>query len=360
MAPIECNFSERGSNHAANGSATSTVGQVIDLRSDTVSTPSDDMRAAMAAAPVGDDVFGDDPTVNALEANVAALLGKEAGLFVTSGTQSNLCALLAHCGRGDEYIAGENAHSFKYEAGGAAVLGSIQPQTVPVHRNGTLDLDRVRAVVKPDDHHFARTKLLCLENTHDGKAQTVAQMNEAADVGRSLGLSMHLDGARLWNAVAASDHDVAAFAEPFDTVSVCLSKGLGAPMGSVLVGSAELIHEAHKWRKMLGGALRQAGLVAAAGQYAVDHNRARLVDDHANAAALADGLSQIDGVKITGQNTNMVFAQLPTANDTAFMSELLDQDIRVLVNNGSSRLVTHLDISTDDVDTAVKAITAAL
>lgn len=318
------------------------------------------MRSAMATAPVGDDVFGDDPTVNALEASVAALLGKEAGLFVTSGTQSNLCALLAHCGRGDEYIAGENAHSFKYEAGGAAVLGSIQPQTVRVHPDGSLDLDHVQAVVKPDDHHFARTKLLCLENTHDGKVQTVAQMREAAQVGRSLGLSMHLDGARLWNAAAATGDDVAAFAEPFDTVSVCLSKGLGAPMGSVLVGSAELIHEAHKWRKMLGGALRQAGLVAAAGQYAVDNNRARLVQDHANAASLAAGLSQIDGVTIAAQNTNMVFAQLPIDSDQQFTEALLEQDIRVLVNRGSSRMVTHINVTSDDVDRAVHAIAGAL
>ena len=167
------------------------------------------MRAAIAAASVGDDVFGDDPTVAALEANVAKLLGKEAALFVTSGTQSNLCALLAHCGRGDEYIAGENAHAFKYEGGGAAVLGSIQPQTVRVHDDGSVDLDHVREVVKPDDHHFARTKLLCLENTHDGKVQTVAQINEAAEVARSLGLSVHLDGARLWNAAAATGDDIA-------------------------------------------------------------------------------------------------------------------------------------------------------
>lgn len=333
---------------------------MIDLRSDTVSTPSIEMRAAMAAAPVGDDVYGDDPTVNALEANVAELLGKEAALFVTSGTQSNLCALMAHCGRGDEYIAGQNAHSFKYEAGGAAVLGSIQPQTVRVNNDGSLDLDHVRAVVKPNDHHFARTKLLCLENTHDGKAQTVAQMHEAGVVARSLGLSMHLDGARLWNAAAASGDDVAAFAEPFDTVSVCLSKGLGAPMGSVLVGSEALILEAHKWRKMLGGAMRQAGLVAAAGQYAIDYNRARMVDDHANAAALAEGLSRLQGVTITGQNTNMVFAKLPINDDRAFVSQLLDQDIRVVATNGSSRMVTHIDITRADVDVAVSAIADAL
>lgn len=360
MAPIKRDFRKRGSDHAANGSAATTVDQVIDLRSDTVSTPSDAMRAAMASAPVGDDVFGDDPTVLALEANVAELLGKEAALFVTSGTQSNLVALMAHCGRGDEYIAGQNAHAFKYEAGGAAVLGSIQPQTVRVNDDGSLDLDHVRQVVKPDDIHFARTKLLCLENTHDGKVQTVAQVEETAEVARSLGLSLHLDGARLWNAAAATGRDIADFAAPMDSVSLCLSKGLGAPMGSVLVGSAALIKEAHKWRKMLGGALRQVGLVAAAGQYAVDNNRSRLVDDHNNAAALAAGLAEIPGVTIGSQNTNMVFAQLPVDDDQSFMKTLLDQDIRVLSNNGTSRMVAHIDISRDDIDTAVAAVSAAL
>lgn len=314
----------------------------------------------MAEARVGDDVFGDDPTVNELQDLVAELLGKEAALFVTSGTQSNLCALLAHCGRGDEYIAGENAHSYRYEAGGAAVLGSIQPQTVRVLGDGSLDLDQVRRVVKPDDHHFARTRLLCLENTHDGKVQSVAQMHEAAAVGRSLGLSMHLDGARLWNAAAATGDDIADFAAPFDTVSVCLSKGLGAPVGSVLVGSAELIHEAHKWRKMLGGALRQVGLIAAAGRYALEHNRFRLVDDHSNAEALASGLGAIGGVEVLAQNTNMVFVQLPLDDDGTFVDALADQDIRVVVNGGRSRMVTHIDIDRSDIDIAVKAIADTL
>lgn len=342
------------------GSASSSVSRVIDLRSDTVTTPSDAMRQAMAAAAVGDDVFRDDPTVNELQAATAELLGKEAGLFVTSGTQSNLCALLAHCARGDEYVVGENAHAFRYEAGGAAVFGSIQPQTVRMHDDGSLDLAHVRQVRKPNDPHFARTKLLCLENTHDGKVQSVEQMREAAEVAQSLGLSMHLDGARVWNAAAALDVDVAALAAPFDSVSVCLSKGLGAPMGSVLVGSAELIAEAHKWRKMAGGGLRQAGLVAAAGRYALDHNRERLVDDHANAAALAEGLGNIDGVTIKGQNTNMVFADLPVDNDRAFVAAMAEQGVRLLVNGTSCRMVTHLDVDRSDIDTAVKVFAETL
>lgn len=318
------------------------------------------MRAAIASAPVGDDVFGDDPTVNALEASVAELLGKEAALFVTSGTQSNLCGILAHCGRGDEYIAGENAHTYRYEAGGAAVLGSVQPQTVRVLDDGSLDLDHVRAVVKPDDPHFARTTLLCLENTHDGKAQSVAQMEAAAQVGRSLGLAMHLDGARLWNAVAETGSTPAEFAAPFDSVSVCLSKGLGAPVGSVLVGSTALIAEAHKWRKMLGGAMRQAGIVAAAGQYAVDHNRDRLIDDHKNAAALADGLGQIPGVSVAAHNTNMVFASFAVDDDARLVSDLADQQIHIVMGGGRSRLVTHLNIDRAAIDIAVAAIANAV
>jgi len=314
----------------------------------------------MAAAPVGDDVFGDDPTVNDLQDFTADLLGKEAGLFVTSGTQSNLCALMAHCGRGDEYIVGDNAHAYRYEAGGAAVLGSIQPQTVPMLADGSPDLNQVRKVVKPDDPHYARTKLLCLENTHDGKAQTLARMHEASNVGRALGLAMHLDGARLWNAAAAAQAPVAKFAEPFDSVSVCLSKGLGAPMGSVLVGSADLIREARKWRKMLGGSLRQVGLVAAAGRYALENNWARLVDDHTNAAALAEGLLQIDGVRVHAQNTNMVFAKFPVADDEAFLSAMAGHGVKMVMSGGSSRLVTHLDIDRGDIDAALEAIAASL
>lgn len=319
------------------------------------------MREAMAKAPVGDDVFGDDPTVAELEGRVAELLGKAAAVFVPSGTQSNLCGLLAHCGRGDEYIVGDHAHTYVYEGGGAAVLGSIQPQPVRMLDDGSLDLDHVREVVKPVDDHFARSRLLCLENTHDGKVQSVARMHESAEVGRSLGLAMHLDGARLWNASVALDVEPAAIAEPFDSVSVCLSKGLGAPLGSVLVGSVDLIREARKWRKMLGGGMRQVGVVAAAGLYAIENNFDGMAQDHANAERLAAELSTVDGVTVTGQNTNMVFANFGVDDNDQFMAATeSDGVITRLYGDGDTRMVTHLDVGADDVDTIVKAITSAI
>jgi len=318
------------------------------------------MRAAMASAAVGDDVWGDDPTVKELESYTAELLGKEAAMYVASGTQSNLCGILAHCGRGDEYIVGANAHTYKYEGGGAAVLGSVQPQTVAMLDNGLLDLDQVRAAVKPDDPHFARSKLLCLENTHDGKVQTVEEMHEADRVGRSLGLAMHLDGARMWNAVAALGVTPAAMAEPFDTVSVCLSKGLGAPIGSVLVGSAELVQEARKWRQMLAGSMRQVGIIAAAGLHALEHHRERVMDDHQNAAALAAGLSQINGVTVNGISTNMVFASLPVSDGAAFASQLESQGVRLAMHGANTRMVTHLDVDRTAIDRVIAAVTQTL
>ena len=319
------------------------------------------MRAAMAAAPVGDDVFGDDPTVAELEAAAADLLDKDAAVFVASGTQSNLCGLMAHCGRGDEYIVGDHAHTFWYEGGGAAVLGSIQPQPVRMLDDGSLDLDHVAEVVKPDDPHFARSKLLCLENTHDGKVQTLDRMVEVVDYGRGRGLAAHLDGARMWNACAALGAEPADLAAPFDSVSVCLSKGLGAPIGSVLVGSEGLITEARKWRKMLGGGMRQVGILAAAGLYALEHHRERMVDDHANAEALADGLRSVDGVEIDSVATNMIFAKLAIDDDAAFMEACAEHDLLVRVyNNGTTRLVTHLDVSTADVERTVEVIAKVL
>ena len=316
------------------------------------------MRAAMAAAEVGDDVYGEDPTVNELQEAVAALLGMEAALFVTSGTQGNLCGLLAHCGRGDEYIVGDHAHTYMYEGGGGAVLGSIQPQPVPTGDDGMIDLAAAEAAVKSPDHHFARTRLLCLENTIDGKVLTPAQMHDSAALATRHGLAHHLDGARMWNAAVALGVAPAAVAAPFDSVSVCLSKGLGTPMGSVLAGPTDLIDEAHKWRKMLGGGLRQAGIVAAAGLYALEHHIDRLADDHANATRLAEGLGAIDGVKIDSCATNMVFIRLDdkaTGNTSDLRHELAARGVLTRWSGSRSRLVTHLDVTAADIETTIDA-----
>ncbi|MEO0495686.1 MAG: low-specificity L-threonine aldolase [Actinomycetota bacterium] len=338
---------------------------MIDLRSDTVTRPTAAMKQAMFDAPLGDDVFGDDPTVQRLEAMVADRLGKEAAVFVTSGTQSNLLALMAHCGRGDEYIVGDQAHCYRWEAGGAAVLGSIQPQVVPMLADGLPDPVAIAAAVKPDDPHFARTTVVCVENTKDGIVQSVARMEEATDVARAHGLATHLDGARMWNAAVALGIDGATLTAPFDTVSLCLSKGLGTPMGSVLSGPTDLIAEARKYRKMVGGGLRQVGIVAAAGIHALDHHVDRLAEDHANAAALAEALGAIDGVEITGQNTNMVFASAGSADPEALTAAMADDGIlgrwyRTAEGITETRMVTHLDVSADDVVLVAKAVERAL
>ena len=284
---------------------------MIDLRSDTVTRPSQAMLAAMAAAEVGDDVWGDDPTVKRLQDALAERTGKEAGLFFPSGTQSNLAALMAHCARGDEYIVGQLAHTYKYEGGGAAVLGSIQPQPIENAPDGSLPLDKIAAAIKPIDDHFARTRLLALENTIGGKVLPAQYVTDATALARKHGLATHLDGARIFNAAVASVRPVAELCAPFDSISICFSKGLGAPVGSVLVGSKALIDVAHRWRKVLGGGMRQAGVLAAACLYALDHNVTRLAEDHDNAARLASGLAQIDEVTVQSHATNMVFAQLP-------------------------------------------------
>jgi len=321
------------------------------------------MRRAMADAEVGDDVFGDDPTVNRLERSVAERLGKEAALFVTSGTQANLCALLAHCGRGDEYIAGDTAHAYRWEAGGGAVVGGIWPQTVPMLVDGLPDPGAIEAAVKPDDPHFARTRLLCLENTKDGCVQSVERMSEATSVGAANGLALHLDGARMWNAAVELGVSGAELAEQFDTVSMCLSKGLGAPAGSLLCGPQKLIAEARRWRKLLGGAMRQSGVLAAAGLYALEHNVERLADDHANAAALAEGLGRIDGVEVVGVATNMVFIELD-GHAAGLRRQLEDRGVLTLIDSARrrsvSRLVTHLDVTSDDIATVVAHFAAIL
>jgi threonine aldolase len=322
----------------------------IDLRSDTVTRPTEGMRAAMAAAEVGDDVYGEDPTVNRLEATLAERLGKEAAVYVATGTQSNLIGLMSHCERGDEYIVGQQAHTYKYEGGGAAVLGSIQPQPIDNEPDGTLDLGRVAAAIKPDDSHFARTRLLALENTIGGKVLPQAYLAEAAALARDRGLGIHLDGARLFNAVVAQGVPVRAITDHFDTVSVCLSKGLGAPVGSVLVGPKALLARARRWRKVLGGGMRQAGVMAAAGLYALDHHVERLAEDHENARVLAQRLAEIPGVRVDLDlvQTNMVFMHVAPELAPALKAWLQERGM-MLSLGPVIRLVTHLDVSRGDV-----------
>jgi threonine aldolase len=329
-----------------------------DFRSDTVTRPSQPMRAAMAAAPVGDDVFGDDPTVTRLEDETAEMFGKEAALFMPSGTQSNLAALMAHCGRGDEYIVGQAAHCYRWEAGGAAVLGSIQPQPIANQPDGTLLLSDIAAAVKPDDSHFARTRLLALENTIGGAVLSPGYMRQATEVARQHGLSCHLDGARIFNAAIALGSPVADLAEPFDTVSVCLSKGLGAPVGSVLVGPADLVAKARRLRKMLGGGMRQAGILAAAGLYALKHNVERLAEDHLNARRLANGLAAFSSLNVGKPDTNILFVDVAPEIAMGFAAHLAENGIAVTSSDrgGRQRWVTHLDVDAAAVDAALRVI----
>ncbi len=333
-----------------------------DFRSDTVTRPSAAMRAAMAAAEVGDDVFGDDPTAKRLEARVAEIIGKEAGLFVPSGTQSNLIALMTHCERGDEYIVGQQAHCYRWEAGGAAVLGSIQPQPLDNAPDGTIALADIEAAIKPDDPHFARSRLLALENTIGGKILPADYVHAATALAKQHGLSCHLDGARLFNAAIALGVPAKQLAQPFDTVSVCLSKGLGAPVGSVLVGPQAAIARARRWRKMLGGGMRQAGILAAAGLYALEHNVARLADDHANARALAHGLAKLPGLAVTEPDTNIVFVNVEPSVAPAFAAHLAQHGIGVVSSYGSTRQrwVCHLDVDANAVDYALSIASQCL
>ncbi len=329
----------------------------VDLRSDTVTRPSAAMRAAMIEAPVGDDVYGEDPTVNALQQRLADELGFEAGLFVPSGTQANLLALMAHCERGDEYLVGMDAHTYKFEGGGAAVLGSIQPQPIVHDADGSLPLERVAAAIKPIDPHFARTRLLALENTWHGRPLSLDYLGAAQELVRERGLAMHLDGARLYNAAVASGVSAQAIAGHFDSVSVCLSKGLGAPVGSVLVGSAPLIDKARRWRKVAGGGWRQAGMLAAAGLHALDHHVQRLADDHARAARLAAQLSEVPGITVLGQHTNMVFIDVPAERLAALDAHLREARVRISIGYlPTLRLVTHLDIDDDGIARTVEAL----
>lgn len=336
-----------------------TADGLIDLRSDTVTRPTAAMRQAMMAAPLGDDVFGDDPSINALQDKIATMLGFEAALFVPTGTQSNLVALMTHCQRGDEYIVGQMAHCYRWEAGGAAVLGSIQPQPLAHQGDGTLALSDIAAAIKPDDPHFARSRVLCLENTLGGKVLPLAYLAEATALARRHGLATHLDGARLFNAAVACGLPAREITRHFDSVSVCFSKGLGAPVGSALCGSAAFIAQARRWRKMAGGAMRQAGLLAAAAVHALDHHVDRLAEDHEHARRLAEGLRGLPGVTVEPPQTNMVFLDL--APDRAQgVVERLQQRGLLCTGLYRLRLVTHLDVSTQDIDRAIEILRGTL
>jgi threonine aldolase len=328
---------------------------IVDLRSDTVTRPSEGMRRAMMLAEVGDDVFGDDPTVNRLQARAAEVFGFEAALLFPSGTQSNLAALMSHCQRGEEVILGQEAHSYRYEAGGLAVLGSIQPQALANRPDGTLDLGEVEAAIKPDDPHFARTRLLALENTVGGRTLPRDYLGRAVELARRKNLSTHLDGARIFNAAAHLGMGVRELCAGFDSVSVCLSKGLGAPAGTVLVGGKAFIGRARRARKILGGAMRQAGILAAAGLYALENNVERLAEDHRNAEALAKGLREL-GLAVE-QHTNMVFLQLADA-DAQPLAQHLEQHGVVVLPGRRMRLVTHLDVDRAGIARALSAFRA--
>ncbi len=322
---------------------------VVDLRSDTVTRPSAGMRRAMAEAELGDDVFGDDPSVNRLQARAAEMFGFEAALFFPTGTQSNLAALMSHCGRGDEYLVGQEAHTYRYEAGGGAVLGSIQPQPLANRPDGTLDLAEVEAAIKPDDAHFARTRLLALENTIGGKAIARPYYENAIQLARRKNLTTHLDGARIFNASVKLGMPAKELCRGFDSVSVCLSKGLGAPAGTVLVGGKEFIARAKRARKILGGAMRQAGVIAAAGLYSLENNVERLAEDHANAERLAKGLREA-GLEVEGPYTNMVFVKVPSG-----MEDHLNKNGIKVLKGPRLRLVTHLDVDAAGIERALDA-----
>jgi len=328
---------------------------IVDLRSDTVTQPTTAMRAAMLAAPVGDDVFGDDPTVNALQERIALMLGKEAALFVPSGTQSNLVAIMSHCGRGDEYIVGQMAHTYRWEGGGAAVLASVQPQPLEHQADGSIALRDIEAAIKPDDAHFARSRLLALENTLGGKVLSLAYTADATALARRRGLATHLDGARLFNAAVKLGVPASELTQHFDSVSVCFSKGLGAPVGSALVGTRGFIQAAHRWRKMVGGGMRQAGMLAAAALHALDHHIERLADDHRLAQRLADGLAAVPGVTVEPPQTNIVFVEVTPERAARLLDHL---KTRGVLATGLYRLrfVTHLDVDEAGVDRAIAAV----
>ncbi|WP_310598136.1 low-specificity L-threonine aldolase [Aeromonas aquatica] len=333
----------------------------IDLRSDTVTQPTEAMRQSMLHAEVGDDVYGEDPSVNRLEQQGAELLGKEAALFVPSGTMSNLLAMMSHCQRGEGAVLGSASHIYRYEAQGSAVLGSVALQPVPMQADGSLALHDLSAALAPDDAHFAQTRLVCLENTHNGKVLPLRYLREVRAFVDSRGLQLHLDGARLFNAVVASGETVQAIAAPFDSVSICLSKGLGAPVGSLLVGSRDFIARARRLRKMLGGGMRQAGILAQAALFALDQHVTRLADDHRRARRLAEGLATLPGIvlDLAEVQTNMVFLRLKEGESAPLLAFMKERGI-LFSGYGELRLVTHLQITDDDIDEVIDAFTEYL
>ncbi|WFO49930.1 low-specificity L-threonine aldolase [Aeromonas veronii] len=333
----------------------------IDLRSDTVTQPTDAMRQAMLHAEVGDDVYGEDQGVNALEAYGARLLGKQAALFVPSGTMSNLLAVMSHCQRGEGAILGNAAHIYRYEAQGSAVLGSVALQPLPMQRDGTLAFDDIKAALAPDDAHFVQTRLICLENTHNGKVLPLSYLQEMGAFVAERGLKLHLDGARLFNAAVASETPVEVIAAPFDSISICLSKGLGAPVGSLLVGSHDFIDRARRLRKMLGGGMRQAGILAQAGLFALEQHVTRLADDHRRAKRLAEGLAALPGIELDLSlvQSNMVFLRLREGESAPLLAFMKERGI-LFSGYGELRLVTHLQINDDDIEEVIDAFTEYL
>ena len=331
--------------------------QMSDFRSDTVTKPTPAMRKAMAEAEVGDDVYGDDPTVNRLEEKAAEMLGQEAGLFVSSGTQGNLLSILTHCQRGEEYIAGAHSHAYLEEAGGGAVLASVQPQPIENQDDGTLDLEAVKAAIKPDDFHMAISRLFCLENTFFGTPLSMDYLHDAKTLAQSHGLRFHLDGARVFNAAVRLGVEASEIGRQFDSVSACLSKGLGAPVGSILAGSREFVARARRWRKMVGGGTRQAGVLAAAGIHALDHHVDRLVEDHDLAALLAEELQSIEELTVrpAKMRTNMVFVSLQADKLGGLADHMRKQGILLTVEGNPIRIVTHLDIREQDIHNLVDA-----
>ncbi len=330
------------------------VNSICDLRSDTVTKPDVGMRAAMAEADVGDDVYGEDPTVSQLENVLAAKFGKEAGLFLPSGTQSNLAALMAHCGRGEEIIVGNSYHVFSHEAAGTSVLGGISLCPVMTEPGGEISPDTILSAIKADDPHYPQNRLLSLENTVGGKAITLDKMRVASDTARNAGLSVHLDGARIFNAITALECEPNELADIADTVSICLSKGLGAPAGTVLVGSQELIAKAYRNRKILGGAMRQSGILAAAGLYALDNHLEGLLDDQTRATKLANALREMNAGSVDN-DTNMVFLTPPPEKRNELQARLKEDGIIFGQPSPSVRLVLHRDIDDNALDHAIAA-----